>query len=202
MSQPAVVTQAAQQPLGIRYSLLRKTRGRFEEVSPESIFHSGDWVRVRIEANRDGFLYVVSRGSGGNWNVLFPSAVEAGDNRLKGRREYQIPSGKHAINFDEQVGQEKLFLVYSPQPVEDLDALIYSLRKPERTDAPSNRIMAQNSSVDDGLVSQLRDIHSRDLLIDRMPPSTIRMRHNRRSAVYVVNKSGGRVVVDIALKHE
>ncbi len=201
IAQPVVFAQAAKQPLGIRYSLLRVVEGRLEEASPDSTFHSGDWVKVKVEGNRDGFLYVVSRGSGGNWNVLFPSVLEAGDNSLKARREYQIPGGKQAFHFDEQVGQERLFIVYSSQPVEDLDALIYSLRKPDRTDAPGNRMMAQNSLVSDGLVARLRDIHSRDLIIDRMPASD-KAEAKAENAVYVVNGTGGRVVADITLKHE
>jgi hypothetical protein len=197
----AVFAQVTLQPLGIRYSLLRIANGSSEQVSPDSTFHSGDWVKVKVEGNRDGFLYVVSRGSGGNWNVLFPSAIEGGDNRLKARREYQVPSGQNAFHFDDQVGEEKLFIVYSAQPVEDLDALIFSLRKPEQSEAPGSRTMAQNSSVNDDLVSKLRDIHSRDLLIDRLPGAQ-QGESKPENAVYVVNGSGGRVVADIALKHK
>jgi hypothetical protein len=36
-------------------------------------FHSGDRVRLSVESNLDGFLYVIEEGSTGAWDVLFRS---------------------------------------------------------------------------------------------------------------------------------
>ena len=189
-------------PLGLRYNLVRIVDGSPVEVSPDRTFHSGDRVSVRIESNRDGFLYVVARGSSGNWKVLFPSAeIADGDNRIHGRRLYQLPSGKQAFKFDDQAGQEQLFIVYSAQPVNDLDQLIYSLSKQGKPEVSEPRTMAKNIELNDDLVSRFRNVHSRDLLIDRAPDSD-KDDSKPDNSVYVANQTGGQLVADIRLKHE
>src|SRR5262249_30494619 len=63
--EPARVQNAAytseERPLGLRYALVQVTNGVESEVSPSATFHSGDMVRVKVEGNRDGYLYVIAR---------------------------------------------------------------------------------------------------------------------------------------------
>ena len=48
-------------PLGLRYSILKQVRNnQAEEVDPDTIFHSGDRIRLSLESNDSGYLYVVS----------------------------------------------------------------------------------------------------------------------------------------------
>src|SRR4051812_43421408 len=102
--EPIPVQKAAyvsERPLGLRYALVKVTDGAESEVSPTATFRSGDMVRVKVEGNRDGYLYVISRGSSGNWKPLFPAPdINAGDNRIVARRGYRIPSATQAFTFD------------------------------------------------------------------------------------------------------
>lgn len=197
---PVSYVQAGSKPLLLRYSLLRIVDGSPEEVGLDTTFRSGDQVGVRVEGNQDGFLYVVSRGSSGNWTPLFPSAdIAGGENRLRARQPLQLPSKEHAFVFNETPGVEQLFIIYSAQPVDDLDALIYSLRKPEK---PEMKMLAQNIELKDGLVSKFRDLHSRDLVVERISSSAKEEGYKPENAVYVENRSGGRVVADIPLTHK
>ena len=143
-AEPARASNAAyvstERPLGLRYSVVQVANGGTEsEVSPTAMFHAGDMVRVKVEGNRDGYLYVILRGSSGNWKPLFPAAdINDGENRIGPHRGYRLPSDTQAFTFDEQAGQEQLFVIYSPEPVKDMDALIPSLGSAEK--APADKL--------------------------------------------------------------
>src|ERR1700676_2403414 len=124
------VANVANVPLGLRYSVMkRELSGRFAEVDADSTFRSGDRIRLHVDTNTTGYLYVVMQGSSGNWRLLFPSAdVEGGNNRIEKGSSQQIPAGDTGqFVFDQQSGTEKLFLVLSRKPEGDLDKLIYSI---------------------------------------------------------------------------
>src|SRR5262249_30183429 len=68
-----VATVASGAPLGLRYSILKQTSGRqVAEVDGDTAFRSGERIRLAVEANDNAYLYIVQRGSSGNWSLLFP----------------------------------------------------------------------------------------------------------------------------------
>jgi Domain of unknown function (DUF4384) len=198
-------------PLGLRYSLLKREGSESVEVDPGSIFRSGDKIRLRIDVNTAGYLYIINRGSSGNWNPLFPSAkIANGDNRVQKGTQYEIPSG-YVFTFDEQPGTERLFIVFSRQPVSDLEELIYSLsdgQKPKTSPRPdASKILLAQANIQDGMIDRLRNIYSRDLIIEKVDetkaPSPSAPANEK--AVYVVNPSrsaDSRLVADVALIHK
>jgi hypothetical protein len=181
------------------------------EVDPETVFHSGDKMRLRVDVNAPGYLYIINRGSSGNWNPLFPSPkIANGDNRVQAGIQYEIPPG-YVFTFDEQAGTEKLFVVFSRKPVSDLDDLIYSLsdgHKPGTTPKrDDNRILLAQANIQDSTIDRLRNVYTRDLIIEKVdetkapPPSA----PAKEKAVYIVNpsrSSESRVVADITLIHK
>jgi hypothetical protein len=126
-------------------------------------------VRLKVEGNRDGYLYVIARGSSGVWKPLFPAAeINGGDNRIAAHRPQRLPSNTQAFTFDEQAGQEQLFVIYSAEPVSDVEALIPSLTAPEKKEAkPGVGIVATAAPLNDAFVSRLRNAYSRDLIVRR-----------------------------------
>ena len=187
-------TLTASVPLGLRYAVLKRdANGQYNEVDPDTSFRSGDRIRLKVDANTSGYLYVVMRGSSGTWKLLFPSAeVAGGSNHVVKGESRQIPSGERGqFVFDEQAGNEKLFIVLTRQPEPDLDKLIYSMGgKPES--------LISQAMVADSVVSKLRaQVNSRDLVFEKAD--------SNENAAYVVNPStapDARLVVDIALKHK
>ena len=187
-------TLSASVPLGLRYAVLKRdANGQYNEVDPDTNFRSGDRIRLHVDANTSGYLYVVMQGSSGTWKLLFPSAeVAGGSNLVRKGESRQIPSGDRGqFVFDEQAGNEKLFIVLTRQPEPDLDKLIYSMGgKPES-------LVAQ-AAVGDDVVSKLRTrVASRDLVFEKS--------ESNENAAYVVNPStapDARLVVDVALKHK
>jgi hypothetical protein len=197
--------------MGLRYALVQVVNGIESEVSPSATFHSGDMVRVRVEGNREGYLYVISRGSSGTWKPLFPASdINGGDNKVAAHRGYALPSARQAFTFDEQPGQEQMFVIYSPEPVHDIEAMIPSLAGPPKDDRqikPPEMLSASAAPINDAFVSRLRNIYSRDLIVQTVTPGQPAAAAGAEpampeNAVYVVNQSGGRLVADIRLEHK
>ena len=167
-------------PLGMRYSVLkRNAAGEYQEVDADTVFHSGDRIRLEAQANSTGYLYVVAQGSSGNWQVLFPSReVSNGSNQVHRGETRLVPGGNQGqFVFDEQAGTEKLFFVLSRQPEPSLDKLIYSMGgqtapadptvvKPA---AESNRVLMAQATVSDDVIARIRSqMQARDLIFEKV----------------------------------
>ena len=202
------VTQAAYRPqgphpaLGLRYTILKKKGDDQAEADADATFHAGDRIRLAVEANDDGYLYVVNRGSSGTWKVLFPSPeTKDGDNRVQKRVRYEIPSG-YTFTFDEQAGEEKLFIVLSRQPEPDLEALIYSLGQNGKPTGEKPKVLMASAAFGDDVIGKLRNAYARDLIVEKVDDEQTA---KKEKAVYAVNPTGSaesRVVADVTLKHQ
>jgi len=191
------------------------------EVPPSTVFRSGERVRLKVEVNDEGYLYLVAQGTSGKWEVLYPAPnMENGLNHVKPGRPYVVPDEKKsAFTFKGKTGTEKLFLVLSREPEAKLDELIYDLgdqkaktpagQKPATSE--SKTMLAQNRVVDDPVIAKLRSTGTRDLVLESVEEPGSSAAPDDRSAAgtrdqgfYVVNTSGSvqaRVVVDIKLVH-
>jgi hypothetical protein len=106
--------------LGLKYWIeLVGQGGRRAEVTPEHAFQSGDRIKLRLETNRDGYLYLLNMGSTGRYHLLFPNPrLAGGSNLVKARTVYEIPHGAH-ITFDDNPGEERLLVLLSAHPMAD-----------------------------------------------------------------------------------
>ena len=216
--QPQVIQASlVEQPLGLRYSILKKSAsGDVVEVDPETKFTSGDSIRVTVETSDVAYLYIVNKGSSGRWNVLFPSkGIAGGANRVEPDYRYVIPPGGW-FTFDEQVGEEELFILLSRTPVSDLENEIYRMSgddgnaQPAASPEKPKVMMAEARPVSDSTIAGFRDVHSRDLVFEKVDdapkagPASLQGARPEK-AVYVVTKSGGpdaRIVADLKLVHQ
>ena len=220
---PPVIPAAyisSQPPLGLRYSLLlSRANDPYREVDAATAFRSGDRLKVTVEANDDAYLYVIARGSSGLWKVLFPvSEVANGDNLIQPFRRYEVPNGGR-FYFDDQAGEEKLFLVLSRKPEKNFEDLIYNITQPEsqpvkpaagapaRPAAPKTfQLAGLTRPIDDALVGKVRnDLIARDLVFEKVDDSKPGPAQQKETAVYVVNKNAGpngKVIVDLKLEHK
>ncbi|MCP5114346.1 MAG: DUF4384 domain-containing protein [bacterium] len=199
-------------PLGMRYSILKRVGSDQVEVDPDTTFRAGDRIRVRVEVNDTGYLYIINRGSSGIWKPLFPSPeIGGGSNVVSRGRSYDIPP-EHLFTFDEQAGEEKLFIVLCRQPEPDLENLIYELSgseqqpaegKPPAADPQPKMLLAQNVvDIRDDFVGRFRNAYARDLIIEKVDPDT--PGPMKETAVYAVSATAApdsRVVVDVSLDH-
>lgn len=212
---------SSQPPLGLRYSLLlSRDNNPYSEVDAASSFRSGDRLKITVESNDEAYLYVIARGSSGLWKVLFPvSEVANGDNLIQPFRRYEVPNGGR-FYFDDQAGEEKLFLVLSRKPEPNFEDLIYSVTQPAASpvkpasSAPASPARAAAKTfqiaglrpIDDALVSKVRgDLMARDLVFEKVDDSKPSPTQQKETAVYVVNKNAGpngKVLVDLKLEHK
>jgi hypothetical protein len=160
-----------------------------------------------VEANDNGYLYILSRGSSGRWTLLFPNKeIMGGKNVLEKGNRYEVPLGSTYFIFDETPGVEKLFLILSRQPEPDMEKLKQSLRQgsadiPAPQAAPDGGGVQVVASLDDAAVNKKRSA-SRDLVFEKVNEENIGAKSEK--AIYVVNpiaKTDARVVVDVSLNH-
>jgi hypothetical protein len=202
-------------PLGLRYSILKQgTNGQYTETNPDTNFKSGDRIRLSVEANTSGYLYIIQRGSSGRWTLLFPSKEIQGEtNQVEKGNRYEIPVGAASFQFDAVPGTEKLFLILSRQPEADVEKLKQSLR-PDKAETISAKTTTATisgsggsvqvvSSLDDAAVNKIRDlVATRDLIFEKVNEENIGAKSEK--AVYVVNpvpSNESKVIVDINLVH-
>jgi hypothetical protein len=193
-------------PLGLRYALLKVNGPESTEVAQTTEFTSGDRIRLKVQPNDDGYLYIVHQGTSGNWGILYPKlTANPESNRIQAGVQYEVPPDS-AFRFSGNPGTERLFVLLTRVPERDLDTIIYSVKgRPEerqgpRSDGPA--LMAANRVVENPLINRLRAI-SRDLVLDDVPAET--PAGDRDMGVYVVNPAGvadSRVVADIQLRHK
>ena len=213
--QTAIPVGYSSAPIGLRYTLIKVSGDRNEDVSADTVFHSGDHMKIAVEVSEPGYLYIITQGSSGTWEPLFPSAaIENGDNRVLAGRGYVVPAG-YVFTFAGQPGTEKLFVIFSRQPEPEIDQLIYSLQngatrplaKPAEPKEPSPTfLLSSNKPIDNSVVDRLRDVYSRDLIIEKAESTDkAKPAPQQDKSVYVVNRdgsAGARVVADIRLIHQ
>lgn len=199
-------------PLGLRYTVQRTDGDTTTDQAADTHFHSGEHIRLRLETNDPGYLYVVSKGTSGKWSVLFPSVeIANGNNTVQRGQAFTLPPGaKAAITFTDQPGEEHLFVILSRQPVQEIDSLIFSLKgapqtpaKDTRQEQPAAPVLSASAGLDDSQIDRLRAAYTRDLIIEDLGHEKGGQETDK--SVYVVNPKGSadaRVVADIRLTHD
>lgn len=108
-----VASAVPRQTLGVRYSLLRSTgEGSYAEVDPRTILRTGEEIRLAVEPNEDGYLYVMLENTAGAWELLF-------NHRVERMTRYLIPTNG-PVRLAEPGGELKLLVVLSRQAAAEL----------------------------------------------------------------------------------
>ena len=117
-------------------------------------------------------------------------------NRVEGFHAYTMPP-RTRLYFDEQAGEEKVFIVFSREPEQDLEKIVYSLQgakaKPVSqpatlTPAQSGQVLMASAAIENSMVGHLREAYARDLIVEKIAEDTPGDR--KEKAVYVVNPTG------------
>ena len=186
--------------LGLRYKLLLvSARGdRGQPVDPERNFRKGDCVAIELEANRSGYLYVLSKQSSGDWVPLFPTP-ELSDqtNRIDPGQIVRTPK-RACFEIDDPPGTETLFVVLSRDP-RDIYELSNSIKSPGDRPQPSSgpTQIASAGRINSAVDRIAEDYGTRDLPFKQVAkPAPLRKaaakpadQPDPENAVYVVNGS-------------
>jgi Domain of unknown function (DUF4384) len=125
---PAVAVAEAAKPVGIGlgYTLfMRDEAGGAVRVNSRREFRSGESVRLVLEANTDGFLYIFNSENDAEPRMLYPHAkLDRGANLIRAHVPYEIPSSREADErlrwfvFDERPATERLYVIVTRRPLE------------------------------------------------------------------------------------
>ncbi|MDX6613137.1 MAG: hypothetical protein QOD75_2323 [Blastocatellia bacterium] len=129
------VTPAPETALALGYTLfIRDANGDPVRVDPAEEFHTGERVRISLEPNVDGYLYVFHVEGDGQPQMIFPDwHLSNGENEVDAHVPYDVPSGFEKDErlrwflFDSNPATEHLYIVVSREPLPSVpvgDALV------------------------------------------------------------------------------
>lgn len=142
-SRPAPVNASR---IGLGLTLfMRDSNGLALRTDPDHVFRKGDRVRVLLETNADGYLYIFNMTNDGPVIMIYPDAdLDEAGNYLQAHIPFEIPSSQAAAErlrwlvFDEYAGNERLFFVFTREPLSGVpieDELI-TLCRDSKTNCP------------------------------------------------------------------
>src|SRR5690349_6033995 len=114
--------------LGLGLTLFsRDSNGLAVRVDPDRVFRKGDRVRIRLETNTEGYLYIFNRTNDGPPVMIYPDAeIDEGGNYLQAHVPFEIPAADASderlrwFAFDENTGTEKVVFVFTREPLKDV----------------------------------------------------------------------------------
>jgi hypothetical protein len=113
------------QAIGLGYTLFRRdANGRGVRVEPSREFHNGDSVRLALEPNVDGYLYIFDAENESAPQMIYPDPrLDGGDNSVEAHVPIEIPSSEETderlrwFTFYGNGGSEHLYVVVTREPL-------------------------------------------------------------------------------------
>ena len=139
--------------LGLGVTLfMRDSNGLAVRVDPDHVFQKGDRVRVLLETNTDGYLYIFNTTDDGPATMIYPDAnLDEAGNYLQAHVPFEIPTSLGVeerlrwFAFDAVAGTEHLFFVFTREPLKGIpieDDLIAFCRDSKCPVQPSDEVWA------------------------------------------------------------
>jgi hypothetical protein len=112
-------------PIGLGYTLFTLgDNGEAIRTDPSREFRTGEGIRIALETNTDGYLYIFYTENDGEPSMLFPDTrLNGGSNLVKAHVPYEIPSSQEATEatrwfvFKDPPAAERLYIVLTRQPL-------------------------------------------------------------------------------------
>ena len=119
---PTTTSPRQQTALGLGYTLFMiKETGDAVRISPDHQFRAGERMRLLVEANRDGYIYIFSQENDEAPKLLFPNtAIAGGSNCVSAHQTFWLPEDGE-IEFDNRPARERLTVVFSETPLAKLE---------------------------------------------------------------------------------
>lgn len=113
------------QRIGLGLTLfMRDSNGMSVRVDPAHEFREGDRIRVLLETNADGYLYIFNTTNDGPPVMIYPDPdLDEGGNYVQSHVPFEIPSSLAAeerlrwLEFDKHAGRERVYFVFARQPL-------------------------------------------------------------------------------------
>jgi hypothetical protein len=120
-----VAVSVRTQAIALGYTLfMRGATGRSIRVEPTREFRNGDSVRLALEPNVDGYLYVFHTEGDGLPQMIYPDArLDGGENWIEAHVPVEVPSSEETderlrwFTFYGNPGIERLYVVVTREPL-------------------------------------------------------------------------------------
>ena len=114
-----------EQKIGMGLTLfMRDSNGLSIRVDPSRAFHQNERVRLLLETNSDGYLYVFNTTDGGAPIMIYPDPeLDEGGNYIQAHVPVEVPSSLATeerlrwFRFDATPGVERLYFVFTREPL-------------------------------------------------------------------------------------
>ncbi|MFQ5993273.1 MAG: hypothetical protein ACE5NA_12615, partial [Nitrospiraceae bacterium] len=180
-SKSKAVTGPAVTPLGLRYAILKRAKdGSYAEASPDEVFDVGASLRLTVDVNHSGFLYMLHRMPTPGWKVLFPISEtgSAMDARVTAGTRYVVPLGIVRAIKDRAV-RTRTIMVYSRKLLPDFGSIVATIRRNEKRGGT-------RAAPIDAFINRTRSkAAGQELVLEKVRPT--RKSPQGERAVYVVN---------------
>lgn len=162
--------------LGLKYRVWKVEGENPVETDPNGPWAAGDVIRLGLEVNDGGYLYIVHRQPSGVWRRLFPTPeIDRGSHFVRGGVTYPIPP-EEGLPLTFAAGPERILVVLAREPIRDLEALVGPLAAENTVSA------APPPEIPEAVVEKVRTLmNSKELLTERVAGER---------TVYAVNRSG------------
>ena len=112
-------SRKAEPAIGLGYTIfMREPSGRAIRVEPTREFRNGERIRIALETNTDGYLYIFNSENGAAPRMIFPDArLDGGDNWVEAHVPVEVPSSEEPeerlrwFEFFGDPGSERVFIV-------------------------------------------------------------------------------------------
>jgi hypothetical protein len=118
-------SRKAQPAIGLGYTIfLRAPSGRAIRVEPTREFRNGERIRLALEPNVDGYLYIFDSENGGPPRMIFPDVrLDGGENWVEAHVPIEVPSSEEPeerlrwFEFYGDPGSDRIFIVVAREPL-------------------------------------------------------------------------------------
>lgn len=122
---PDSVTPVNARRMGLGMTLfMRDSNGLAVRVDPDHVFRKGDRVRILLETNTDGYLYIFNTTNDGPATLIYPDVdLDDAGNYLQAHVPFEIPTSLSTeerlrwFAFDDVAGTEHVFFVFTREPL-------------------------------------------------------------------------------------
>ncbi|KPK23957.1 MAG: hypothetical protein AMK69_16960 [Nitrospira bacterium SG8_3] len=138
-----------------------------QPVTRDTTLKTGDQIKFFLKIREKCFVYLLYRSSQGELSVLFPFRFKQLKDEYDISGNHYIPHGDQWFELDEQVGQEKFYLLASATQLYQLETLINAY---ESADAAKKLVLAERIITD---IHTLRKRHLKFKTYAERPVSII-----------------------------
>jgi len=121
-------SRKSQTAIGLGYTIfMREPTGRSIRIEPTHEFRNGDRIRLALEPNVDGYLYIFDSEDGAAPKMIYPDArLDGGDNWIEAHVPIEVPSSEESeerlrwFEFYGQPGGDRISIVVTREPLQSV----------------------------------------------------------------------------------